>query len=436
LAASSPVASTLVLVLLGVSHHDLELGELQAIAAGAEGLAPKLIHPVTLDHLEDDGPVRGAVVLSTCNRVEVYLDARRFHDAVDSVTSALAAATGVPDSNISTHLSVRVGAPVAAHLFAVTSGLDSMVVGEAEIAGQVAKALRVAQAEATVSPMLNLLFQRASRTARLVQSKTTLGAAGRSIATVALDVAEASEGSLAGKSALILGTGAFARVVAGALRARGCTDLHVYSGSDRAAGFAERHHARPVSLFDLPPTLKGADLVVACSGNTAGALTPDLLEASGRDRPLTVIDLALRADVSAEVRQLPTVHVIDLLTVARSAPQEQGSALTAAQDIVIAAVADFEDSQAVRALDPAVVALRTHITGVVEREMDRLRNKYDEAVAAELEQAMHRVTRSLLHTPTMRAQELVRSGDGAGFVAALHTLFGIELPGSDRRIAD
>jgi glutamyl-tRNA reductase len=98
---------------------------------------------------------------------------------------------------------------------------------------------------------------------------------------------------------------------------------------------------------------------------------------------------------------------------------------------VIAAVAEFEDSQTVRTLDPAVVALRSHVSGVVEKEMDRLRGKYDDAVAAELEQAMHRVTRSMLHTPTMRAQELARSGNGAGYAAALHMLFGIELAPPD-----
>jgi glutamyl-tRNA reductase len=201
----------------------------------------------------------------------------------------------------------------------------------------------------------------------------------------------------------------------------------VFSPSGRADAFAQTHEAQPVSLLELPTALKTVDLVVACSGNTGGALTADLLHASGRDRPLTVVDLALRSDIGSDVRALPQIAVIDLHTVALNAPGEQAEALTAAQDLVIAAVADFEDSQAVRALDPAVIALRSHVSGVVEKEMDRLRGKYDDAVAAELEQAMHRVTRSMLHTPTLRAQQLARSGDAAGYLAALHTLFGIEL---------
>jgi glutamyl-tRNA reductase len=417
-------------MLLGVSHHDMELADLQRLSSGAQDIALKLVAPGPLAPSVDaaaDRPVRAAVALATCNRVEIYIDARRFHDAVDAVTTTLAAAAGLPESVVSRQLKVRVGAPVAAHLFAVASGLDSMVVGEAEIAGQVGRALRRGQSEATLSPTLNMLFQRASRTAKQVQSRTHLGAAGRSVASVALDVAEQADGSLAGRSALIVGTGSYARVVASGLRARGCTDLQVYSVSGRAEAFAATHGAEPVSLLELPTVLKAVDLVVACSGTTGGALTADMIEASGRDRPLTVVDLALHSDVSTEVRALPQVHVIDLNTVAGNAPGEQLDALTAAQDIVIAAVAEFEDTQVVRTLDPAVVALRTHVSGVVEKEMDRLRVKFDDAVAAELEQAMHRVTRSMLHTPTMRAQELARSGDGAGYLDALHTLFGIDL---------
>lgn len=412
-------------MLLGVSHHDLELTDLQRLSAGAENIAATLVAGGA-----PESPIRGAIALATCNRVEIYVQARRFHDAVETVAAALASAAGMPVDTVAAQLKVRVGAPVAAHLFAVAAGLDSMVVGEAEISGQVSRSLRRAQQQATVSPALNQLFQRASRTAKLVQSRTRLGAAGRSVASVALDVVESAEGPLAGRTVLIIGTGSYARVVASALRARGCTDLRVYSPSGRAEAFAATHGAHPVTVGELPTALKEIDLLVACSGTTGGALTTDLMRDSGRDKPLTVVDLALRSDVGEDVRALPSVRFVDLNTVSAHAPGEQLEALIEAQDLVINAVAEFEDSQAVRALDPAVVALRSHVSGVVAKEMDRLRVKFDADVAAELEQALHRVTRSMLHTPTLRAQELARSGDGAGYVAALHTLFGIELTAS------
>ncbi len=405
-------------MVLGVSHRDLALEDLQRLSTGAQDLGPTLV---------ENGPISGAVVLATCNRVEIYLDARLFHDAVETVTRELAAASGFAQEAVALQLKVRVGAPVVAHLFTVAAGLDSMVVGEAEISGQVSRALRRAQNDETASATLNLLFQSAARVAKKVSAGTPLGAAGRSIASVALDVAEAQDGQLAGKQALIIGTGAYARVVASALRARGCVDLLVFSLSERAQAFAATHSARPVEVLDLPVALAEVDLVVACSGTTGGALSPEMFAAGRRNRPLTVIDLALRPDISAQVRELPEVDVIDLLTVSANAPAEQSDAVSSAHDMVIAAVAEFEDNQAVRALDPAVVALRSHVTGMVDKEMLRLRGKYDDSIADDLELAMHRVTRSLLHTPTLRAQELARTGDGAGYLAALHTLFGIEL---------
>ena len=419
-----------VLVLLGASYHDLELTRLQALAAGAEQLADRIA--IRLDAAQP-GPIEGVVVLATCNRVEMYLDVRLFHDGVDTVTAnPRRGDRSEPRRAISATLEVRVGAPVAAHLFAVAAGLDSMVVGEVEIAGQVSRALGAAQLAGTVSPTLNLLFQRASRTARQVQSRTDLGTAGRSVASVALDVAESADGPLATKTVLIIGTGAYARVALAALRARGCTDVSVFSTGDRAAGFAERHDARPVSADELATVIKSVDLIVACSGHRGAVITGELLDVSGRDRPLTIVDLALQHDVDDDVRIRPSVRIVDLLTVAQHAPGGESGAIAAAQDLVIAAVADFEDTQAVRVVDPAVIALRTHISGVVQKEMERLRGKFDESVAAELELAMHRVTRSMLHTPTMRAQELARTGDAAGYIAALHTLFGIDLSSSPR----
>jgi glutamyl-tRNA reductase len=341
-------------------------------------------------------------------------------------------------------LKVRVGAPVAAHLFSVTAGLDSMVVGEAEIAGQVARAFRDAQTARTTSAPINLLFQAAARTAKRVATVTGLGAAGRSVASVALDIALAddavtregfgdgvaeAESTLGGARALVIGTGAYARVVAAELRARGCTDLSVFSPSGRAPAFAVRHDATVVLSEDLFAALSDADLVVTCSGASAPTLDEVLLKGvvAHRDRPLPVIDLALRSDLSPGARTVPGVRLVDLYTVAEQADPAHRDAVTDAQDIVIAAVADFEDQLAQRRIDPAVVALRQHISAAVEKEVARLRAKYPADVASDVELALHRVTQSLLHTPTLRAKELARTGDSADYVQALHTLFGIDI---------
>ncbi|MBM9467340.1 glutamyl-tRNA reductase [Nakamurella leprariae] len=436
------------LMVLGASHHDLELTHLERLTVGVDRLHRDLVDMVRSDApsesgtapvLDDHAPaVRGFVLLSTCNRVEIYLDANRFHDAIDAVTAAVAAACGVEAEEVGSLLKVRVGAPVAAHLFTVVSGLDSMVVGEAEIAGQATRAFRQAQLAGTTTPTLNALFQASARTAKQVTSSTSLGAAGRSVASVALDIAADRFGAPA--SALIVGTGAYARVVAAELRRRGQIDLSVHSPSGRAESFAVRHAAAPVGHADLVDVLAKVDLVVTCSGGATESLNADVMAAATarRDRDLPVVDLALRPDVGRPAREVPGVFVVDLNSVSdRTVAGAPAVEVMAAQDIVIAAVAAFEEQLVMRQLDPAVVALRQHVTRTVRKEMDRLRAKYDDDVAADVELSMHRITQTLLHTPTLRARELARTGDGAGYVQALHTLFGIEvsLDGSDPHAA-
>ncbi len=412
------------LMVLGSSHHDLGLTQLDRLTSGSEALGPAL---VSLCHREDS-PISGVVVVATCNRREIYLDAVRFHDAIDESTAAVATASGVPGDEVSALLKVRVGAPVVAHLFTVASGLDSMVVGEAEIGGQVARALREAQTAKTATPAINLLFQHAARTAKRVATDTGVGAAGRSIASVALDIATSTV-HLDGARALVIGTGAYARVVAAELRSRGCSELAVFSPSGRASGFADRHRAVPVEPGMLAEAVAGVDVVVTCSGTSTNPLTADVLSAAVTQRhsPLPIIDLALHSDLSAAARAVPGVRVIDLNTVSDQVDPSHVAAVGSAHDIVIAGVAAFEDRMAVRRLDPAIVALRKHVSVAVDREMSRLRAKYPADVAADVELALHRVTQSLLHTPTMRAGELARTGDTADYLQALHTLFGIDL---------
>ena len=234
------------LMVLGASHHDLGLTQLDRLTSGSDVLGRAL---VSLVHHEDS-PVDRVVVVSTCNRLEIYLDAARFHDAIDEVTGAVSQASGIPTDQVNGLLKVRVGAPVVAHLFTVASGLDSMVVGEAEIGGQIARALREAQIAGTASPAINLLFQSAARTAKQVATDTGVGAAGRSIASVALDLAGQTV-PLVGASALVVGTGAYARVVAAELRSRGCSSLSVFS---RVAGRADSPTVT-VPSPSRPPTL-------------------------------------------------------------------------------------------------------------------------------------------------------------------------------------
>src|SRR5699024_1494279 len=210
--------------------------------------------------------VTGEVVVSTCNRLEVYLDTERFHEGVDLVLDAVVRTSGMDREVVSLCFDAAMDTPVPEHLYEVTSGLRSLVIGEAEIGGQVRQSYEAARRGGRTTSMLHDLFQHGFRCAKAVATQAPVGAAGRSGATVAVDRAEVELGGFAGRSVLIVGTGAYARLGLAELVRRGVRDVRVFSPSGRAAGFAERHGIGVVEPADLERSLAGADLVLACSG--------------------------------------------------------------------------------------------------------------------------------------------------------------------------
>ncbi|MGV1005331.1 MAG: glutamyl-tRNA reductase [Candidatus Nanopelagicales bacterium] len=405
------------LIVVGVSHHQ---GDLSEVAA----LNPHL--PTITARLRGAEELHGSIVLATCNRVEFYLDAPAFHPAVELVCEAVAAAAG---DEAAGQLTVAVDENAVQHCFAVASGLHSMVVGESEVAGQVRAALKDAGDHA--SAPLQRLFQHALETSKTVANRTELGAAGRSIASVGLDIVAARHGGLADRRVLLIGTGAYARVVCAELGRRGCQQIAVHSTTGRAAQFASTH---PVAVAaDLPGALQRADLVITASGSGVPVLTSDLLRASrqGARRVLPVVDLSLTTDVDPAAGRLPGIDLIDLEAIGEHAPTEAGSAVLTAHDIVRKAVATFQHLETGRAADPAVVAMRSHVMSIIESEALLAARKYPPEVAAAVERSLRRVSNALLHTPSLRAQELARSGSLDDYRRAMHTLFGIEVAGCD-----
>ncbi|CAB4882772.1 MAG: glutamyl-tRNA reductase [Actinobacteria bacterium] len=416
----------MVLVLVGASHHDVTLDEISRLSQSGRSLAKRLTAT------SDD--VSGAVVLSTCNRFEVYLDLTRFHEAVEVTTATIAELAGLDHDFVVDAMRVSVGTTVAQHLFSVASGLESMVVGEDEIAGQVKASLALAQEQHTTSPTLERLLQRALATSKAVTSSTGLGAAGRSIVSVGLDLVGQRHGDVSGRRALVLGTGSYARVVVAALARRGCTDIDVYSSSGRSAQFAQSHGATAVDPSGLAEALARADLVAACSGSSGFVLTEQLVRDSraASTSVLPVIDLALSPDVSPEAKALPVVDVIDLEVIHEFAPREHSSAILGAQDLVLGAVQAFEQTESGRTADHAVIAMRAHVMAIINEEVDRIRHRVDEETAEEVARSLNRVSNAILHMPSVRAQELARTGDFADYSKAVHTLFGIEIDSSIR----
>jgi glutamyl-tRNA reductase len=413
-----------VLFSLVATHADIDLETVAQLSSGASEIATSA--------LSGSPAVTGAVVLATCNRYEIYGEAPNADDveaARAALVSEISGLSGLNEQLVSRSFSTRTGPEVSQHLFAVSAGLDSAVVGEREIAGQVRRALINAQHEGTASAGLVRLFQAASKTAKDVGAQTALGSRGLSIVSVALDLAtDLSENpDWSGKKVVLFGTGAYAGATMALLRERGCTDISVFSSSGRAEAFVASRGGTALDAETLSPAVAAADVMIGCSGSDTRVEAGELAQVrAGSPQPLIAIDLALTHDFDPEVGQLDGVELLTLESVRLAAPQEQAESLTQASGIVSDAAKAFEQEREARSVDSAIVALRRHTMNVLDAEMERVRARHGcTAAAEEVEFALRRMVKQLLHVPTVRARELAANGQQDDYVSALETLYGI-----------
>lgn len=417
--------SIVVLMSLIASHAELDLETVARLSAAASAFDPTAV--------AQSPALKGTVVLATCNRFEIYAEAEDA-DAVDAARAAVvdtvANHSGVQRDLVSSALTTRTGAEVARHLFSVGAGLDSAVVGEREIAGQVKRALIEAQASGTVTGNLTKLFQSASRTAKQVQSSTTLGSRGKSIVSVALDLAEDVEpGSWADRTVVLFGTGAYAGATLKLLQERGARAVGVYSASGRAEEFVAARSGEALSEESLAEWLVRADVIIGCSGGAHRIMASDLEELQRGSRPLVAIDLALTRDFDPELDSLEHVSLLTLESVRMAAPGEQLDSVRKASHIVSEATEAFERERRQRTADAAIVALRRHTQAVLESEVEKVRAQHGcTAAGEEVEFAMRRMVKQMLHIPTVRAREMAEEGRIDEYTDALSALYGIEVP--------
>ena len=359
--------------------------------------------------------VRGAVVLSTCNRFEAYIDLDDPLTAaadlgVEAVVGAVALHTGADAESLRRSAVRLLGQDVVRHLFAVSAGLESMVVGEEEITGQVQRALREARASGTTSSDLELLFQRAAHASREVRSTGDLAAEGRTVARVALEMADSRIPDWSAVRVLLVGTGSYAATTLTALRSRGAADIRVYSSTGRAAQFATRYGVRAEA--ELRAAIGDADVVITCTARYT--VTPgEIPDAASR----LIIDLGLPRNVRPDVGDLPGIELLDLEIIGRHTRLEEfGAGAHAAVDT--AAWAFGADRRAA----PVVVTLRRHVDALLADELERARARGGDATT---EAALRHLAGVLLHTPSVRARELAAEGRIDEFEAALETVFGL-----------
>lgn len=404
-----------VLLCLTANHRNASFELLEKLSVGAPS--------ATLDLVEGSDFVAGAVVLATCNRFEAYLEIEEPLTAgaalaVEATVEAMSSASGVEPDALRDSVTVLRGDAVVEHLFAVSSGLESVVVGEDEISGQVRRALEDARTARTTSSGLELLFQRASSTSRTVKTSTSVGTAGRSLVRLALELASTRVSDWAQTRVLMIGTGAYAGASLAALRDHGATDVTVYSPSGRAAKFAIGHGIS--ASTDLRAAIAASDVIVTCTTVEEYVVTVDLLP----EAPTAlVIDLGLPRNVDPAVGRIDGIGLLDLETIRLHAPLEELNAADDARALVGRAAAEFAAAGAETVVAPAVVALRKHVFDLLDAEIERSRSRGDSS--PQTEQALRHLASVLVHTPSVRARDLARDGRADEFVSALEILYGV-----------
>jgi glutamyl-tRNA reductase len=435
-------------LVVGLNHKGAPLATLERTALAGDAL-DKLLHDVAR---ADD--VAGALVLSTCNRVEIYADVGKFHGAVAAICELLSRHSHVPSAELTQCLYVHYEDRAVQHLLAVASGLDSMVVGESQILGQLRQALRIAREHGTLGPALAALGSLALRTGKRAQSETGIGRAGASLVSVGLQAAAAhlsaadqagpgsglagsgSAGSvpagsvpagsvpagsvpagsvpagsgLTGRSVLVIGAGAMSGLAVASVARDGAAELVVANRTrQRAERLAASAGGRAADISGLTDLIAAADVVVTCTGASGHMITVEMmaaaltrraqLRASDLDRaghvpPLALLDLAMPRDVEPGVGSLPGVALTDLDALAVDGDAEFRPADRDIEDVRrIMAEELAAHTSAVRgaAVAPTVVALRAKAAKVVEAELARLTGRLDGLDA----KAMEEVARSM-----------------------------------------
>ena len=468
------------ILVVGLSHKSAPMATLERVALVGDAL-DKLLHDV---FRADD--VAGALVLSTCNRVEIYAEVGKFHGAVAAICELLSRHSEVPQAELTRYLYVHYEDRARQHMLAVVCGLDSMVVGESQILGQFRQALRIAREKGTLGPTLSALGSLALRAGKRAQSETGVGQTGASLVSVGLRTAArhlgarmaaqpvttaqpataqpvttarpamiAEPSSLAGLDVLVVGAGAMSGLAVASVARAGAASIVVANRTrQRAERLAGSVGGRAADISDLTDLIAAADLVVTCTGAADHVITSDMVRAAlerragqsgnalARTPAVVLLDLAMPRDVEPAVGNLPGVLLTDLATLA-----DEGRAALGAHDgrvsdggagdggvaevrrIIAEELAAHASANRAASVSPTVVALRAKAASVVDAELARLAGRVgtlDARAMDEVARAMRRVTDKLLHGPTVRVKELAGAPGADTYEDALRVLFDLD----------
>ncbi len=417
------------LLTIGISHKTAPVALRERVAL-SENEAERFIRDLVSN---DD--LREAVVISTCNRTEVYIVARNAVEAESVLLSKLAGRAGIRPTELVEIVYSPRNCDAARHLFSVTAGLDSMIVGENEVQGQVRRAYETALGAGTTGPFTNRLFRAALQAGKRVRSETALGTARVSVPSVAVALARETVGELGEKNVVVIGAGETAELTARALSEQGVTTLFVANRRiERARELAQRFGGGVGSLDELPQRMLEADIVVASTSSPhpiVGASELEQIMLARDGRPLLLIDIAVPRDIEDSCNAIPGVRVLnmdDLQSAAARNLEVREGEREQASEIIEDEITRFSGWMAQQGATPTIAALREHGSAIVEQVLAENDGRWESVSSrdvARIEAVARAVMQRLLHEPTIRTKALEQSG-GHGRIAVLRELFGLD----------
>jgi glutamyl-tRNA reductase len=422
------------LLVLGLSHKTAPVEQREKAALSEKGTR------ALLRTLMEDGAVAEAVALSTCNRTEVYVAAADPHLAEDAVADAIVRHSKMSPDELACARYVLREDRAAAQLFRVASSLDSMVVGESEIQGQVRNAWELGREEGSSGPVLNQLFRQALEVGKSVRTQTRIGSGSASVPAVALDLAADVLSDLPASRVLLIGAGRMAEATAMALIQHGVREVVVVNRTvGTARELAGRVGGRGVGFDMLADELAGADIVISSTDAPHAIVRErDLapVMAARTDRPMVIVDISVPRDVDPAVAGIPGVALFDIDDLERVVEANlNGRRLEAerGEGYVIGAVQGFASWRRGLTAAPAITSLRARAEEIRQNELERLDGSWEhlsEADRARVEALTRGIVNKLLHEPTVRVRAAAEDGDGEALrhLESLRHLFGLEAP--------